>query len=244
MKDFFRQIGIAFGFLTVLPAPKYEWSEENFGKSAAFFPLTGLFIGGLSGAFFCLTRRFLPKEAAAALTLILWIVLSGGLHWDGVGDCFDGFCYAGNAERRLEIMKDSRMGTYGALGLICSLLLKFTLIAGLKETDPILLFALISALSRWGMLLLVFRPLANPKGMAAALRKACPKQVALPALIFPLIPAVFLGVRSFLLFIPELLCIGIIALTAQKKIGGISGDVLGLSVEIGEIVLLLGALFL
>ena len=233
---------MAFGFLTVLPVPQRgEWSDRDFGWSAVFYPLTGALIGLCAAAAFRLFCAVFERPLAAFLCLIVWVLLSGGLHWDGLADCFDGFGCSAAPERRLEIMKDSRLGTYGALGIICSLILKWLCIRWLPDNKFLIFFALTGAASRWAMLFLLSGRLANPNGMAAMLQKNCPKRVWLYAAPLPLLLALLYGPFGFLYLLISVLTVLLLGLIAKKKIGGINGDVLGFSIELGEIVLLLAA---
>lgn len=241
--DLFNALRMAFGFLTVLPVPqRKEWSDLDFGWSAVFFPLTGALIGAIAGFAYGLFSDFLAKPAAAFLSMILWILLSGGLHWDGLADCMDGFCCSALPEKRLEIMKDSRLGTFGALGIFCSLILKWLGILYFAHAgkEP-LYFALAGASARWAMLFLINLPLVNPNGLAAMLRKHCPRLITLYALPVPLILALCCRPFGVLYLIISLLSAGMIALLAKQKIGGVNGDVLGFSIELTEIVLLTAA---
>ena len=238
--DYLNAARMAFGFLTVLPVPqKKEWSDLDFGRSALFYPLTGALIGlGAAGSFRLLSAVF-EKPVAAFLTLIIWILLSGGLHWDGLADCFDGFGCSAGPERRLEIMKDPRLGTYGALGVFCSLILKWLSIWYLPDKNIMILFPLIGASARWAMLFLLRRKLANPNGLAAMLKNHCPKRIALYAAPIPLLLAAAYGITGFLFPVLNLALTELLGWIAQKKIGGINGDVLGFSIELAEIILLL-----
>ena len=241
--DFFNALRMAFGFLTVFPVPqRKEWSDLDFGWSAVFFPLTGALIGALAGFAYGLLSDLLAKPAAAFLAMILWILLSGGLHWDGLADCMDGFGCSASPEKRLEIMKDSRLGTFGALGIFCSLILKWLGILYFPHTgqEP-LYFALAGASARWAMLFLISLPLVNPNGLAAMLRKHCPRLIPLYALPVPLILALCCRPFGILYPVIDLLLTGLVALLAKRKIGGVNGDVLGFSIELSEIVLLLAA---
>lgn len=240
--DFLNSLRMAFGFLTIFPIPqKAEWSDVDFGWSAMFYPLTGAVIGCLSGLVFRLLSSCIVKPIAAMLTLIVWILFSGGLHWDGLADCFDGFGCSATPGKRLEIMKDSRLGTYGALGIFCSLILKWQCIACFPESRAMLFFALIGAAARWAMLFLTMMPLANPNGMAAMLKKHCPCRITLYALPVPLLLAAFYRPSGFLYLLISLALIGCLSLLAKKKISGVNGDVLGFSIELAEIILLLAA---
>ena len=241
--DLINALRMAFGFLSVLPVPqKKEWSDRDFGWSAMFYPLVGALIGTAAGWAFLLLNRIFERPLAAFLTLIIWILLSGALHWDGLADCFDGFGCSAPPERRLEIMKDPKLGTYGALGIFCALILKWLGLWFLPADKGPLFFALAGASARWAMLFLIRMPLANPNGLAAMLKKHCPARIVLYACPVPLILAVLNGrLAGGICLAAGLLLAGIIALTAKKKIGGINGDVLGLSIELGEIILMLCA---
>ena len=240
--DLFNALRMAFGFLTVLPVPqKKEWSDLDFGWSALFFPLTGAVIGGLAGLSLRLFSAVFTRPAAAFLTLIVWILLSGGLHWDGLADCFDGFGCSASPERRLEIMKDSRLGTYGALGIICSVIMKWLCIWQYSGENSPVYFALAGASARWAMLLLLSMPLANPEGLAAMLKKHCPKLILLYAAPLPLLTAILYGLYGLPVLLLNLVLTGILGQIAKAKIGGINGDVLGFSIELAEIVILLAA---
>ena len=102
MPDLFNSLRMAFGFMTVLPIPqRKEWSDRDFGWSAVFYPLTGALIGLGAAAALRLFSAVFAGPVAAFLALIVWILLSGGLHWDGLADCFDGFgCSAGRSWSR------------------------------------------------------------------------------------------------------------------------------------------------
>lgn len=234
---------MAFGFLSVLPVPqKKEWSDRDFGWSALFYPAVGALIGAAAGWSLQLLSRIFERPLAAFLTLIIWILLSGALHWDGLADCFDGFGCSAPPERRLEIMKDPKLGTYGALGVFCAVILKWLCIRFLPASKGPLFFALTGASARWAILFLIRMPLANPNGLAAMLQKNCPKHIVLYACPLPLLLA-FLngGLGGFIYPAVNVLLIGFLALIAKRKIGWINGDVLGFGIELAEIVLLLCA---
>ena len=233
---------MAFGFMTVLPIPqKKEWNDRDFGWSALFFPLTGAVIGLITGGCYLLFAALFSKPIAAFLTLIVWILLSGGLHWDGLADCFDGFGCSASPERRLEIMKDSRLGTYGALGIICAVILKWLCIWHIPESRIPVFFALIGASARWAMLTLISQPTVNPNGLAAMLKKHCPQRIVLYAVPLPILFGLLWGHFGLVYPLLALITAALLGMISIKKIGGINGDVLGFSIELAEIVLLLAA---
>ncbi len=116
---FMRSLDVAVQFLTVLPvcgAPPRDMTE--IGSSAWAFPLAGALIGGILGVTHNRMTGHVPPLLAGTLAVGLWIALTGGLHLDGWADCCDGLMVPASLERRREIMKDSRVGTFGAAGLI------------------------------------------------------------------------------------------------------------------------------
>lgn len=240
MKRFLRELGAAFGFLTVIPVPAIgDWDERDLGRSALFFPLVGLVIGGCAGWGGRLLSRVFPMSVASVLTLILWIFLSGGLHWDGLADCCDGFFYAGSTERRREIMKDSRVGTFASLGLFLSLLLKWSLISSVSPAEMPFCFAFCAALSRWSVLLLIPLPLVSSYGAAAWLKKGYRYWTPMVAWIFFAPLLFFVGLRGGIAVVTAVCCAWVIRSLAKGKIGGLSGDVMGLCIEVTEILALL-----
>ena len=241
--DFLNSLRMALGFLTILPVPqKSEWSDLDFGWSAVFYPLTGALIGVCTAGFFRIISEYFAGPVAAFLSLIVWILLSGGLHWDGLADCMDGFCCSASPGRRLEIMKDSRLGSYGALGIFCCLILKWLCIWYLPQNKSLVFFALAGASARWAMLFLTRLPLANPNGMAAMLKRNCPKKIVLYALPLPLLLAILYGIPYGLFYLLiNVIFVWLWGMAAKRTIGGVNGDVLGFSIEMGEIILLLAA---
>jgi adenosylcobinamide-GDP ribazoletransferase len=146
----------AFQFLTRLPIPiQISYTNHVFVKSVVFYPAAGMVIGLLLGAAGLLLDSFLPLLPAAVLLLSLWIVLTGGLHLDGLMDTADGILSHRPREQMLEIMKDSRVGAMGVIVCVLHLLLKFSLLYTLLEQGnwkllfPLLI--LIPIWSRWFM---------------------------------------------------------------------------------------------
>lgn len=242
MKKFFRAIVDSIGFMTVIPTPTHdEWSEEDFGYSEYFYPLAGLIVGGLAGLTYTLLQPVQGSNLAAILALIVWIVIDGALHWDGVANCCDGFFYSTTPEKRLNIMRDSRVGTYGTVGLILGILLKILLIINLPVEGALFLFIFASVSARWFQIVLLYMPLARPTGLAATMKAARPKLLLVVSFIFPLAAGILVGWKALIYFAAGLVVTGLIALLAKSKIKGVSGDVLGLTVEMTELVILLTA---
>src|SRR6266540_7064637 len=120
-----RTLRIAFGLMTTLPFRLPEdWSAGDSGRAALWYPFIGLVLGTLTWLAWKAAIFIFPPLVAGIITLVVWVALTGGLHLDGLADCCDGLFASASAERRLEIMKDPRVGAFGVIGLILILFLK------------------------------------------------------------------------------------------------------------------------
>lgn len=235
-----KSIKLAFGFLTTIPVSiKAPLVPGDLGRAAAWFPLVGLFIGAaLFGAHWLFAQLF-PPLAASVLLVGMWVILTGGLHLDGLADCCDGLLASTSPERRLEILKDPRLGTFGGAGLALHLLLKFSLVHALAvESLPwVLLFA--PVLARWLILLVARQPMARPGGMGADFALGLTRRGYLAAAVLPLALLALGWPRTLLAAAAaHLLALAVIRL-ARARLGGVTGDVMGLTVELGETAVLL-----
>jgi adenosylcobinamide-GDP ribazoletransferase len=234
---------LAFSFLTVLPVRiKEPPGRGDAGRAAAWFPLIGMLIGGITFLTWWGFRQFFPVFSAAVVATIVWIVLTGGLHLDGLADCCDGLLHPSNPERRLEIMKDPRLGSFGGIGLVLAILAKFVFLADLSPAR-IAWIVLAPVVGRWILLLVARLPLARPGGMGADFAAGLSWKVYFAAVVpvlFMVIVSGWPGLISTLLAHLVVWGVGRLALT---KLGGVTGDVMGLSVELAELsILLVGCL--
>ncbi len=146
MKNFIQPMLMAFTLLTRLPLTRFvsaEWSSKHYQLSVYYYPLVGAVIGLLVFGFSCLLPASAPPLLQAALILLVWVVLSGGLHLDGLADSFDAYFAAHkNPQKALAVFKDPASGPMGVTALILILLLKFAALASLQTP---LLFAVLSA---------------------------------------------------------------------------------------------------
>ncbi len=150
---------IALQFLTIIPVPfPLRCEERDLGRSMAFFPLVGLFLGALLvGADFVLTLR-LPRPVVDLLLITLLSAVTGALHLDGLADVCDGLAARGGRERFLAVMKDSRIGAVGVVGLVLALLLKYEALLHIPldfKREALLFFPLVARFSQvqmtaWG----------------------------------------------------------------------------------------------
>lgn len=225
----------AITFLTTLPAPSFETPAGGLGLAGRLFPLVGLVIGLLLWLVQFLGQHLFPPLLTTALVVLTWVVVTGGLHLDGLADCCDGLLATTSRERRLEILRDPRVGSFGALGLILMLLLKT---AAVVSIPPIaLLFAPVWA--RWLLLLAARQPQARKEGMGAAFAEGVTQEAIAIATLLPLILLFFSGAQGLVgAGLATLAMIGMVRM-ARNRLGGVTGDVYGLVVEIGEVIILL-----
>jgi adenosylcobinamide-GDP ribazoletransferase len=215
------------------------------------FPAAGLVVGAIIGAVLVLvTWLGAPAAVAAPLAVVAGLLITGALHEDGLADTADGFGGGATAERKLEIMRDSRIGTYGVLALIAGLALKAVAIAALAATSVWLAAAVIvagAAMSRVapvGLLHLLVP--ARRDGLSAEAGRPGRATVVQALVLATLISVVVLWPHSFffgLVFVP---LAGLAALLgmywlARKQIDGQTGDVAGASQVVSEVVILLAA---
>ena len=158
---------LALTFLTVFPWPWFcEATPRDLARSLFWFPWVGLILGLVNwGAGMVLAHLF-PAPAAAALLLTLTVLLTRGLHLDGLADTVDGMGGGQTVEARLAIMKDSRLGAFGGVSLVLVLLLKFAFLLALFSDQGMLrALILFPVISRWGQVLLATTaPYARPGG--------------------------------------------------------------------------------
>jgi adenosylcobinamide-GDP ribazoletransferase len=237
-----RTLRIAFGLMTTLPIrlPK-EWSAGDSGRAAVWYPLVGLVVGALTWLAWKGATFVFPSLVAAVIALIVWVVLSGGLHLDGLADCCDGLFASVTPERRLEIMKDPHVGAFGVIGLLLVLFLKAAALASLTSSSSWgILFA--ASFSRWCILPVGLLPLAHPSGLGADFKLGVQRSSILFAALIPLVLMILLGLRGVMSTLAGLGAAVLIAALAKVRIGGVTGDVLGMIVEIVETVALLAFL--
>ena len=235
---------IAVQFLTTLPIHgNHVREDKDLGRSMMFYPIVGLFMGAITLAIYKLVSYFFLSSVSLVIATIASIVLTGGLHIDGFADMCDGF-YAGQDKTGiLTIMKDSHIGTMAVIGVFCLLLLKLSLLASLLSRGKLMVaFLIVPSISRWVMTVVAASyPYARAEGGTAKpfVQNAGPTEISLSS-VFILIISYFLAGPAGILI--SFLTVGIallIMIWVKRKIGGITGDVLGGMNEISEVSALL-----
>ena len=234
-----RSLRNAFGLMTTLPFTlPDDWSAGDSGRASVWYPLVGLVIGALTWLAWKGSMLFFPPLVAGILTLAAWAALTGGLHLDGLADCCDGLLASASVERRLEIMKDPHLGAFGAIGLIFVLLLKGATLAALTPATSFGIL-LAASLARWCILSAGLLPLARPGGMGADFASGFHRSFVYIGALLPFGLAVILGTRGVTSLLAGLAAAALVLWLAKSRIGGVTGDVFGMVVEVVEIVVLL-----
>ena len=208
---------------------------------SAYFPLVGLLIALILSLTLVLTNLVFPRLVVAALITVALVILTGGLHLDGLMDTCDGVFGGRTRERRLEIMRDSRVGSFGVLGGACILLLKFAIFANLNTHMLFIAFLTVLPCSRWSMVLaLRVFPSARPTGLGVTFRQTVtPARLLVAgsiALIIALISGHFVGLVVWFITTCTALILGA---WFMDRLGGLTGDSYGTIAEMSEVVALL-----
>lgn len=236
MRGTLAEAQLALMLLSRLPAGKITGDAPATGQAAWAFPLVGVLIGGLSGAVFWLaSANGLPALAAALLAIGTAVLATGALHEDGLADVADGFGGGRDRTAKLEIMRDSRLGSYGAVALFLTLGLTAS---GIAEAGGFAAFAAIGALSRTAMLMpMALLPPARADGLGAAAAGTTTGQLVVSAGLTVVIALPVLGPWPIFAAIVVALAL---AGVARHQIGGQTGDVLGATQKLAECTAWLG----
>lgn len=239
---------LAISFLTIVPVyGKRIAGEKEFANSLYFYPLVGFVLGIILVGVSRLTQILEPGLASEVLVILVWIFLTGALHLDGVMDSADGLLSGRDRERKLEIMKDSRIGAMGVITLAILILLKLAFLDNLLTADKIWVLLLAPATGRFMMVYAISRyPYARKVG---GLGSAFGSEVGLSKLA---IAGLILLVGGWLVYAWTALAalsitIGIGALAAEwmaKQLGGMTGDTFGALCEGSETIFIMTAVFL
>lgn len=238
MGNFFKSFFVSLNFLTIFSFEKASFSElKEVGQASWTFPLAGAFVGIILVVTSLAVNFFLPHNVSAMITVGLWIFVTGGLHLDGWTDCWDAFGAAVTRERRLEIIKDSRLGSFGAMSLFILLGLKVSCIStGLVSSFELLLACVVGR----SLMVCGFSNCACMKpGMAASFTSGIDTRTYGIVWLLTLPFAVITGIDGIIALAAAYWGLFFFRRFAENKLGFINGDVLGATCELSETLVLI-----
>ena len=243
-----KGLGIAQAFrtITVIPVPGQD--AEKASAQLHFYPLVGLSIGSLGAFILYLVMKMIPDSPVFPMVLgVLWTCymafITRGFHLDGLGDMADGFGGGWTRQRRLEIMKDSRSGSFAVIAISLCLLLKSASAAAAIQSDRLLSLVWAVFLARVQVVFMcAFCSYAKEEGLSYSLVSGAGFRHVVSAMVQTgLVGFGFFSIFHFslyLLIIPAIvstLAMGVVAILSKHRIGGVTGDILGACCEICEV---------
>jgi adenosylcobinamide-GDP ribazoletransferase len=242
-----RRFLVAVQFLTRLSVPRsLNSSESDIGKAAAFFPLVGVIVGGAGALVFIGLQKILPLPASVLCAIIFTAFLTNGFHEDGLADSFDGFGGGWTKNRVLEIMRDSRIGTYGTLALIFLILGKLTFISSLPPGQIWRWLIVAHTAARWTTLpLCIWLPYARAEGQGKLVAKQVGTFEIITGTVTLLLIVLLVPWQAALatLLVAALLTL-LTGLYFRARLSGMTGDCLGATNQLTEAAVYLTALIL
>ncbi len=235
----------ALQFLTSLPvAIKRELAPAQLGRATAWFPPVGLLIGGMLALLDWLLSFMLPPAVVNALLIVALVMLTGALHLDGLADTCDGLAGHRPVEERWRIMRDSRTGAFGVVGIVLVLLVKYLSLNNIPVALMLPTLVFLPVVSRWAMVYAIFAfPYARPEGLGKAYKDATRWPQFTAATIITLGIAIilfpFFSLMGLILIFGIWVFTTLLALYFLHKFAGLTGDTYGAINEIAEVAALL-----
>jgi adenosylcobinamide-GDP ribazoletransferase len=236
----------ALQLMTRLPTPRLcDFQPDWIARSSPYYTVVGWIVGGVSAVVLLAASRLWPGLPAAIIAVAAGLLVTGGFHEDGLADTADGLGGGQTAARRLEIMKDSRVGSYGVLALWSVLSLKASLLGGLSPARAAVALILAHGLAR-AFAVVIMASLSYAGDPAAAKLKPAPMGVRRMEAVI----AVALGLAPLFVFLPVVnvaaglvlatCAVALLSFLAHRLVGGFTGDILGAAQQLAEVGLLLG----
>ncbi len=237
--------------MTRIPIKADMGFDEEFHKSIVYFPLVGIVIGLISFIIGSLAIQIFDPFITAIIIVAGEVILTGGLHIDGLGDTFDAIYSNRDKERMLEIMKDSRLGTNSLLAILFLILIKIGLLNSAINSNLMCLIIFMPMISRLGVIVMLYKTVTPRKvGMGNIFIGKATKGMFITAILYTVAILVLISKFVFLStnlnIIKLLLSIVVVMLFnylfknhIYKKIDGVTGDILGCTIELGELIFLL-----
>ena len=230
---------LMLGFFTRIPVPQVKYSDELYAKGMWLLPFVGAATGSL---LWCCSQlnRLLPMAVVAVLAFILYLLITGGIHMDGLGDSCDALFSGRDRDKMLEIMKDSRSGSFGVLGLIAASAALIVLLR-YAPRPAFLLFPIIGKCTP--AIAAVCSPYIRAKGMAEVFCKNAKPPLVAASCAIALAACAYFGLKFVVAGLAAFAACALLTLRVKHVLGGITGDILGLACEVSQLVFLLVCVF-
>lgn len=231
----------AWAFLTRLPGGAHPETDRELGRSVPWFPLVGAVVGAVSGGVYWALHGPLGGTVAAVLAVAAGVIATGGFHEDGLADTADALGGA-SRERRLEIMRDSRVGVFGVLALVLSTLVRVFAVSSLAATGGLIALVVAHMLGRtMAVAVMGVAPAAADTGLGHSYAAHLPRAWTAAVVVLSSAVAVGLGLTGTVSLTTAAAGAALVALVARRAFGGITGDVLGATEQVTEMAVLVSA---
>lgn len=232
----------AMSFLTIFPVGLSQRVDDQvFGKSVKYFPVIGLIIGLLLAAVYIVASPRLSELATSAVIVVGLLIITRAFHLDGLADTFDGLLGGRDKEHALAIMKDSRVGSFGVVAVVSVIALKIVLLASVSEELKVGAIIAFPIIGRWAASYAAStQPYARSGGGlgSAFIEGSSKRGLLLSSIVASAAAAVFLKAFFIVAFVAAFIFVIAFMRSVKKKIGGVTGDILGASIELTETVVL------
>jgi adenosylcobinamide-GDP ribazoletransferase len=233
-----QDIALAMQFMTRVPIWFKGLDPARLNRASAWFPVVGLFVGGLGAICYTVVVPHLGRSLAALVVVLVMIIVTGGLHEDGLADSADAFGGGWTREDRLRILKDSRIGSFGAIALILSIGARILLLASLPAATVLNYMVSAQVLARWTPLPLgaILQPARGPEGQGRRIAGKIPWfAAALGTLLTLVVVCYFLRFSAWQPIAAVSAVASLSSAYYQRRIGGVTGDCMGATIQISEI---------
>ncbi len=244
VKRLFIELRLAAAFLTILPVlPAQVVGEDEVAGSLGWFPAIGFALGGMLALEELILRTFLGTELRSALLVMTLAIASGAVHLDGLADTADALSAGGDRTRALEILRDSRIGSFGAVALFFVLALKIIALSAIggSGSERYLAIWFAPAIARWAMVAASFRIdyLRAAGAGAVILTGAQGRNLAIASATIALSIAIAMSFKALAVWMVAILATALIRAFYARWLGGVTGDLIGAAGELIEALVLI-----
>jgi len=240
MREYLNDFLLLFQFFTRIPINKnLECDKENFRRGSIFFPVVGLFIGVVQFLVYYILIKVLPVNITAVFVVIIPIVITGGLHVDGLGDTCDGFfSLKGDKYKIIEVMKDSTVGTYATIAIVFDILVRYAAVNTIIEVNLPFILIVVPIIARFTVVFISFiGKTAKETGSGNIfIANIDVRTLVITGITTMIFVTLLIGLnKSVILIVSALLLSFFFNKFCESKITGLTGDSLGANNELVEI---------